>query len=124
MNTDSLKHMAYLFYAIAKADKSLSIEEYETLCEVFDKQWNHIGYDAIAYMKQQFNILQMHDADSKYCFDEFVQYLNNHPDVFTEELQSLLLKTANAIAYAYAKINKSELIYMAKLSLAFKNISG
>lgn len=124
MNNDTIKYIAHLFYAIAKADKSLSLEEYIILTEMLDKNWNHLGDNVAVNIRSNFNMLQRHNAAPDMCFDEFVAYMNSHPDLFTQELQTLLLETTNAIAYAFAKINKSELTYMAKLSLAFKKLTS
>jgi hypothetical protein len=53
-------------------------------------------------------------------FSAFIEFLHRNPKLFTEELKKLILKTGNEIAYAFAKINKSELNFMVKLSLEFK----
>ena len=55
-------------------------------------------------------------------FSVFIEFLHRNPKLFTEELKKLILKTGNEIAYAFAKINKSELNFMAKLSLEFKKL--
>ncbi|WP_299113940.1 hypothetical protein [uncultured Winogradskyella sp.] len=120
MTDELLEHIAHLFYAIAKADKKLSFEEYVTLTEVLERNWQHIDDTNILLIRNTFNALQKQNALSELCFNKFIAYLQHNPKYFTEELKSLILKTANKIAYAFAGINKSELTYMAKLSLEFK----
>jgi uncharacterized protein (DUF302 family) len=44
-------------------------------------------------------------------------------NLFSKELEQLILKTANGVAYNFAKINKLKLILLAKLSVEFKNIN-
>ena len=123
--TDKLsEHIGLLFYAIAKADKTLSFNEYVRLSKTLEKNWQHIENCNIELIKHHFNKLQKDDITSSSCFDEFVVFLHKHPDLFTTEIKTLILKTANDIAYAFAKINKSELNYMARLSLEFKKMKS
>ncbi len=122
MTKDVLIHIGYLFYAIAKADKNLTFEEYVRLTDSLERYWSFIGKDGMSEIKAQFNNLQKEDASPSESFDTFITYLHQNPKVFDEDLKSLILKTANDIAYAFAKINKSELNFMAKLSIEFKKV--
>ena len=54
------------------------------------------------------------------CFKEFLEYKNEHTYFFTDTIKQLILKTANAIAAAFAGKNKSELIMLAKLDMELK----
>lgn len=116
------KQLGHLFYAIAKADSSLSIKEYATLSDSLEKDWTAFEEDTVNLIKQQFNAAQSEDLNPERCFTEFINFLNQNPKAFNHELKELIFKTGNNIAYAFAKINKSELNVMARLSIAFKNI--
>ncbi|WP_370391681.1 hypothetical protein [uncultured Winogradskyella sp.] len=116
------KQLGNLFYAIAKADSSLSLEEYATLSDSLEKHWTPFGEDTVNLIKQQFNTAQNEDLNPDSCFTEFINFLNQNPEAFNLELKELIFKTGNNIAYAFAKINKSELNIMARLSIAFKHI--
>jgi hypothetical protein len=116
------KQLGNLFYAIAKADSSLSLEEYATLSDSLEKDWMAFGEDTVNLIKQQFNAAQNEDLNPDNCFTEFINFLNQNPKAFNHELKELIFKTGNNIAYAFAKINKSELNIMARLSIAFKHI--
>lgn len=120
MKDELLKHIAFIFYAVAKSDKTLSFEEYVKLSEVLKKSWSHIGNTEL--IKAQFIILQRENKLASYAFNKFIEFLHKHPQQFNKDLNSLILKSANDIAYAFAKINKSELNYMVQLSLEFKKL--
>lgn len=122
MNKDLLIHLGYVFYAVAKADGNLSLEEYVKLDQSLKKRWQHLTEAERDLIKNQFNALQKENMFAEHSFSNFITFLHQNPELFTEELKKLILKTGNDIAYAFAKINKSELNYMAKLSLEFKKL--
>ena len=122
MTPEFFKNIGNLFYAVAKADKSLTFEEYLKFSICLDNDWLHYGDENIALIKAQFNKLQNQEEKSEITFDAFIKFFKNNPELFKDDTKSLIIKTANEIAYAFAKINKSELKYVAKLSLAFKNL--
>lgn len=122
MNKDLLIHLGYVFYAVAKADGNLSLEEYVKLDQSLKKRWQHLTEAERDLIKNQVNTLQKENMFAEHSFSNFITFLHQNPELFTEELKKLILKTGNDIAYAFAKINKSELNYMAKLSLEFKKL--
>lgn len=124
MNKELLIHLGHVFYAIAKADDNLSFEEYTKLSESLRNRWQHLTEAERALIKNQFNVLQKENASSENSFSTFMEFLHHNPELFTEEIKKLVLKTGNDVAYAFAKINKSELNFMAKLSLEFKKLQN
>ncbi|MCA0133388.1 tellurite resistance TerB family protein [Winogradskyella alexanderae] len=120
MNIEFYKNIGTLFYAIAKADDNLAFEEYTKLTDCLERDWNLFETSTVEIIKEQFNHLQSQDKLASDCFDSFVDFLHQNPELFDSELKSLILKTANDIAYAFSKINKSELTYVAKLNIEFK----
>jgi uncharacterized tellurite resistance protein B-like protein len=120
MKTEFYKHIGTLFYAVAKADGKLSFEEYTKLADCLDRDWHHIGAENINIIKKRFNNLQSEDKLASICYESFINYLHKNPNLVNSAMKSLILKTANDIAYAFAKINKSELNYVAKLNIEFK----
>lgn len=120
MDLDLYKNIGKLFYAIAKADGQLTIEEYRKLNEILNNLWLHTNPKLIEATKHTFNELYLNNTDATLFFDNFIAFYKTNPDLFTEDLKRLILKTADGIAYAFAKINKSELILLAKLSIEFK----
>jgi uncharacterized tellurite resistance protein B-like protein len=118
-----LIHLGHLFYAISQADGNLSFDEYTTLLESLKNRWHHLTDAQLEVVENQFNTLQRNNISSKESFSTFIEFAHQNPDLFTEELRTKILKTANDIAYAFAKINKSELNLMVNLSLEFKKLS-
>ena len=122
MQVDLYKNIGKLFYALGKVDGTLTLEEYRELNENLDRYWRHINPESITSITHTFNELYLGNAEASICFEEFISFYKTHPDLFTKELKSLILKTANDVAHAFAKINKSELILLAKLSIEFENL--
>jgi uncharacterized tellurite resistance protein B-like protein len=120
MTVTLLQHISYLFYAIAKADNSLSKDEYHILCKILETRWPFLNDEQIEVITTQFYALQEANESAESCFDAFIAYLHQHPEAFTQDLRTLLLQTTNKIAYTVAKMSKNELHYIAKLSLEFK----
>ncbi|MDY2587925.1 hypothetical protein [Winogradskyella aquimaris] len=123
MTRTLLIHLAHLFYAISKVDGNLAFDEYTTLSESLKNRWHHLTDAQLEVVKNQFNTLQRNNISSKESFSTFIEFAHQNPNLFTEELKTIILKTANDIAYAFAKINKSELNLMVNLSLEFKKLS-
>lgn len=109
-----------LFYAIAKADGSLAFEEYVKFSQLLEKYWQDKTKGQIDVIKKKFNSLQKDDVPAADCFNQFLKYVKQHPEEFTNEFKDLILMTADAIAFSYSKFNKSELHYLTKLRLEFK----
>ena len=122
MILDLFKNIGKLFYAIAKADGHLALEEYHKLNEVLDRSWSHLNCKNIELIQHTFNELHLNNREPDLCFEDFISFYKTNPKLFTTELKNLILKTGNSMAYAYAKINKSELVLLAKLSLEFKKL--
>jgi hypothetical protein len=120
MNTPLYEHIGKLFYAVAKIDGAMAFEEFRTFNRIIERDWKDHNTKAVNYMRTTFSDLQAENKAPKKCFDEFINFLKAHPEVFSDNLKTLILKTANKIAYAFAGINKSELHLIATLDIEFK----
>lgn len=122
------QNLGKLFYAIALADKQVHEFEINKLKSIVKKQWLDIdtivdAYDTDAAYQIEivFDWLNKEDyLNAKSCFDDFINYKNEQPHLFKNEVKKLILKTANAIAASFAGLNKSELVMLAKLDLELK----
>ena len=122
------QNIGKLFYAIAAVDKHVRDEEFNKLRTVVKEQWLSIdnvedGYynDAVFQLVNIFEWLNKNEKlDSKIYFDDFVNYKNEHPELFTDDIKKLILKTAHAIAASFSWLNKSELIMLTKLDMELK----
>lgn len=127
LNTNFYQNVAKIFYAIAAVDKVIDEEEFTALKKLVKKEWlavdeseDEYNTDAAYQIEVVFEWLQLKGLDAYNCYNEFIEYKNEHSYFFTEQLNSLIMKTAEKIANAFAGKNKSELIMLAKLDLHLK----
>ena len=124
LNINFYQNIAKLFYAIAAADKVVHTEEFKTLKECVSSEWlavddteDEYKSDAAFQIEIVFDWLAEEQPDAETCFNEFIAYKNEHKYFFTQEMNSLILKTAAMITSAFSGQNKSELIMLSKLSI-------
>ena len=115
-----------LFYAVAMADGNIHSDEIDRLKQIVRASWlphddilDEYGTDAAFQIEIVFDWLLEHERDSNNCYLEFQDFYKDKPQIFTVDVKELVLKTANAIASAYAGKNKSELTLLGKLQLLF-----
>ncbi|WP_415862622.1 DUF302 domain-containing protein [Thalassobellus suaedae] len=122
------QNLGKLFYAIAAADRDVRAVEFNKLKELVKKHWLDVDIieddfktDAAYQIEIVFNWLDEEEhLDAKGCYNTFVNYKNEQPHLFTEDIKKLILKTAYDIAASFSGLNKSELIMLAKLDLELK----
>lgn len=118
------QNLGKLFYAIAAVDKEVRESETSKLKECVRKLWLNVddledsfGTDAAYQIEIVFDWLHSDDElNSKACYDDFVNFKNDHKDLFSKNIKRRILQTANAIAESFSGKNKSELILLAKLN--------
>jgi hypothetical protein len=116
------QHIGKLFYAIAYADGIVRIEEMVELEEILQKYWKTDSNEQyIRIIFKSFQDQLREEADAETCFNEFIMYKEKQPGKFTETLKTLILKTSHGIAASFANKNKSELIFLGKLSINLKS---
>jgi len=134
MGTSQHKQIAFfqnlgkLFYAIANVDKSVKDEEINKLIDVVKSELgplsiitNNLKERASDSIINTFKWLRDDDEyDAETCYTSFITFKKEHEDLFSDEIKSLILKTAGAIAASFSGLNKSELIMLAKLNIEFK----
>ena len=124
------QNLGKLFYAIAAIDGNVREEELDKLKGVVKKEWlttNLIddGFKKSAEQSIINTFKWLHD-DNEYnaetCYNSFLTFKKEHESLFTNDINALILITTRAIAAAFSKVNKSELILLAKLDMELKNI--
>lgn len=118
-----------LFYAVAAVDKEVRDTEIIKLKECVRKLWldvddleDSFGTDAAYQIEIVFDWLHSdNELNSKACYDDFVNFKNNHKDLFSKNIKRRILQTANAIAESFSGKNKSELILLTKLTNDLNN---
>ena len=122
------QNLGKLFYAIAAIDNTIHNAEIQKLKELVKKVWLHVddleddfGTDAAYQIDIVFDwLLNEVTLDVQACYDDFVSYKKDQNHLFTNTINRLILKTADAIAESFSGKNKSELMLLAKLTIELK----
>ena len=113
-----------LFYAISASDKQVRNEEFNKLKTLVKEQWREnegVKDHTVYQIVYAFEWLKKNEKlNAEIYFDDFVNYKNENPDLFTDDIKKRILKTAHAIAVSFSDLNKSELIMLAKLDIELK----
>jgi hypothetical protein len=121
------ENLGKLFYAMAISDGSVHTKEWDKVKEIVQEDWLYVddftdryGTDAANQIEIVFDGLMEYNKSSEECYIAFKDFYKEHPHAFSENIKSLTLKTANAIASAFSGRNKSELVLLAKINLLLK----
>jgi len=117
-----------LFYAIAAADNTVRKTERNKLKQIVKTEWLDVDdyeddfhTDAAYQIEVVFDWLNTEEKlDAKKWFDDFIDFKEEHPQLFGDSINKMILKTAHAIAASFSGKNKSELIMLARLNLKLK----
>lgn len=127
----SRKTMTYLyeqlgkvFYAIAAFDKTVHKKEIEKLKHIIKAEWlalensfNEFGDESAYEIEIVFDWLVSNKWELEQVMPDFKSFRTEHQHLFTQEINALILKTANEIAFSFAGKNKSEHSLIRQLSL-------
>lgn len=118
--------LGYLFYSIAAADGRVQPAEARKLKELVARQWvplersrDELGTDAAYYIEFSFDDANDQGMRPEDAFARFKTAYEANKGPFDASLRELTFDTAQAIAFAFARNNKSELGQLAQLSLLF-----
>lgn len=122
------QNLGKLFYAIAASDKVVRKIEHARLKEIVKKEWLSVDdfeddfhTDAAYQIEVVFDWLYNEEKlDAERWFTGFLEFKNNHEQLFNDDVKKLILKTSESIASSFSGKNKSELIMLAKLNLNLK----
>ena len=122
------QNLGKLFYAIAAIDNNVRGEELDKLKEIVKKEWlTTVLIEDSLKTNTEHSIVNtfkwLHDDneyDAKTCYNSFLTFKKEHELLFTNDMNTLILKTVRAVAASFSKVNKSELILLARLDLELK----
>ena len=121
------QHLGELFYAVSKADKVVRKEEENVLRSIISREWlsvedseDEFHTDDAYHIEFVFDTLKESDEDSEKWFEDFKLFKDSHEHLFSDKINELILRTANAIAASFAGTNKSELDILLRLELLLK----
>jgi len=120
--TTFYRRLAYLYYAVAKADEKVVPEEIAKLREVVKKDWlsletteDAFGTDAAYQIEIAFDWLLEQSPAAEKALEKFENFINDHPDFLDARLKKRILRTSNAIAEAYHGKNEDEVQMLEKI---------
>ncbi len=117
------QNLARLFYAIASIDNNVRDTEYNTLKQLVRDKWldlekisDPFGSDTAYQIEIVFDWLDANDdKDAQGCYNTFVEFKQNNKELFTPEINKLILSTAESIADSFSGKNKAEQQLLEKL---------
>ncbi|PYE80142.1 hypothetical protein DFQ11_107114 [Winogradskyella epiphytica] len=136
MNTETHKILQFyqnlgkLFYAMSAIDNIVREEECKSVEELVKRHWLKLDFlddntklEAEAAILETFKWLcRDKEYNAEDCYTSFVGFKRANPTFFTNEINSLILKTVGQISASFSGQNKSELILLAKLNIELKNV--
>lgn len=116
------QHLGKLFYSIAATDKKIQKEEIVQLKKIVQKEWrpfensiDEFGTDMAYQIEIVFDWLVENNWSIEPAFSDFESFKKEHQSLFTKKVNTLILKTANAIAASFLGKNKSEQLLINQL---------
>ena len=116
------EQIAAMFYAVLMSDNSFHRQEAVRLNDVLKKHFLEADTgnilnteEAMMLIRKKTGDLLVSQENALDKLEAFRQYRNLNQTYFTPEIQQALWKAANALAYAAAGQNKSELIVLQEL---------
>jgi uncharacterized protein (DUF927 family) len=113
-----------LFYAIAAIDNRVRKEEYisfkkslDSYGNLFEAIENDKSLKPVDILGSAFKQAYQNKKDPETCFEDFVKYKRNNPELFTVARNKAIWNTANLIANSFSEVNKSEVILLQKLKM-------
>ena len=117
------QQLGKVFYSVAAVDKTVREEEIAKLKEIVKKEWlpiedslNEFGDDSAYQIEIIFDWLVRNHWNADEVIPDFEIFRKEHPNLFTAEVNALILKTTNAIAESFSRKNKPEQVLINELS--------
>lgn len=122
------QNLGKLFFAIASIDGNVRREEIDKLNEIVNKEWLLVHFDddnlkleaEQAIVNTFLWLYEDNEYNAEKCYSSFLLFKNEHNALFTIDINKLIIKTARAIASSFSKVNKSELMLLARLDIELK----
>lgn len=129
MNTENFddtffQNLAHLFYAVANADRMITVEEKKSIIHIIEEQSTilpQLPNNAETIYQSLRTLIEDH-MSSNDAFAHFSEYANLHPDLFSEAVVKKILVDCHSIAATTSGKNKSELILLGKLTILLSSL--
>lgn len=113
-----------LFYAIAAVDHRVRKEEFNglkkslnTYWDLFEVEEQNSSLKPVDILESSFKNAFRNKKDPETCYEEFVNYKSEKPELFTISHNKAIWNTANLIANSFSGANKTEVIFLQKLKM-------
>ena len=118
-----------LAYAIASADGIIHSSEVEKVCDFIGREIEQVGSDdkiseeAVLQAVVEFNILRNQNASAKEAYLKFLNFIDDHSELFTLRIKNLCMNISLRIASAYEGIDETERALIDKLKKKLDGIA-
>ncbi len=116
------QNLGKLFYAIAASDTIIQDQEFEALQQCVQKYWKDYNdlnqvfeEEYTQVIEAVFEGVEAFELSAEEMFQDFISYKREHPQLFTNVLNTLIMTTARTIAYAFENVNTSEQKFLTQL---------
>lgn len=116
------QNLGKLFYAIAASDTIIQDQEFEALQQCVQKYWKDYNDLNQVFEKEYTQVIEAvfegveaFELSAEEMFQDFISYKREHPQLFTNVLNTLIMATAKTIAYAFENVNTSEQKFLTQL---------
>ena len=111
-----------LFYSVAYCDKSIRDIEEQTMIKHIDQHWltfqhpaDQFGTKSAHYISFAFETSKENGLAEQTAYQQFVDHYQENPEIYDDEVKSLIVKTATDMASAFKGNNKAELSRLAQI---------
>lgn len=122
------QQLGKLFYSIAAVDHTIRPEEIAQLKKIIQREWlplessfDQFGSDSAYQIEIVLDWLSENEWDYDHNLSDFKFFHNEHHSLFTPEINSLITKTAEAVAKSFSGKNKSEHVLISQLNFILQN---
>jgi hypothetical protein len=117
-----------VFYSIAAVDKTVRPEEIKELKNIIQEEWlplentfDMFASDSAYQIEIVFDWLVENEWNIDQMIPDLKLFRTVHSSLFTDQVNALILKTAEAIANSFAGKNKSEHVLISQLNSVLEN---
>lgn len=110
-----------LAYAIASADGVIHSSEVEKICEFIGREieqvstYGEISDEAVLQAVVEFNNLRNQNASAKNAYLDFLNFIDDQPELFNDRMKNLCINLSLRIASAHEGIDETERALIDKL---------
>lgn len=127
--THFYEHLGKVFYCLAAVDKTVRKEEIEQLKQIVRTEWlplentfNEFGDDTAYQIEIVFDWLVENEWNFEMALVDFRIFRKEHQSLFSPQIDTLILKTAQAIVTSFSGKNKSERILLSQLTTILSKV--